>query len=250
MKKRIVLICGLFCFSFLMAQEFQGVATYQSFLKTDLKMNDSKMSDDIKNEITEQLRKQSQKEFSLVFTKEESIYKENKRLKKLTKPSNYSITIDIVESNEVLYKNLKTNRYIKATDIQDKLFLIKDTLKSQKWKLVNETKKIGNYNCYKATFKENYETATITEAGKIEHVTKEREVVAWYTPEIPTANGPKNYNGLPGLILEVKDGDYTLLCSKLVINPKEKIEIKIPKKGYERFNSGRKGQTVIFQSRG
>jgi GLPGLI family protein len=27
---------------------------------------------------------------------------------------------------------------------------------------------------------------------------------AWYTPQIPVSNGPRNYHGLPGLIMEVK----------------------------------------------
>jgi GLPGLI family protein len=33
------------------------------------------------------------------------------------------------------------------------------------------------------------------------------------------------------LILEVSDGKTVILCSKIVINPKEKKEIKAPKKG-------------------
>ena len=36
---------------------------------------------------------------------------------------------------------------------------------------------------------------------------------------------------MPGLILEVSDGKTVILCSKIVINPKEKREIKAPKKG-------------------
>ena len=39
------------------------------------------------------------------------------------------------------------------------------------------------------------------------------------------------YHGLPGLILEVTDGSQTLLCSKIVLNPKEKVKIEEPTKG-------------------
>ncbi|HEU4495991.1 MAG TPA: GLPGLI family protein, partial [Flavobacterium sp.] len=39
------------------------------------------------------------------------------------------------------------------------------------------------------------------------------------------------YWGLPGLILEANDGNTTILCSKIILNPKEKIEIKKPNKG-------------------
>jgi GLPGLI family protein len=39
--------------------------------------------------------------------------------------------------------------------------------------------------------------------------------------------------GLPGLILEVSAGDTTMLCSKVVMNPQEKIKIEAPEKGKE-----------------
>lgn len=55
-------------------------------------------------------------------------------------------------------------------------------------------------------------------------------MTAWYTPEIPVNQGPENYWGLPGLILEINDGTTTILCSKIVLNAKEKVEIKPSKK--------------------
>jgi predicted GIY-YIG superfamily endonuclease len=55
---------------------------------------------------------------------------------------------------------------------------------------------------------------------------KEISITAWYTPEIPINQGPENYWGLPGLILEVTDGKTVILCSKLVLNTKEKKETK------------------------
>ena len=60
---------------------------------------------------------------------------------------------------------------------------------------------------------------------------KMTQVEAWYTPQIPVKHGPSEYWGLPGLILEVSAGDTTLLCYEIVLNPKEKTEIKAPKKG-------------------
>jgi GLPGLI family protein len=60
---------------------------------------------------------------------------------------------------------------------------------------------------------------------------KEVVITAWYTPEIPINQGPENYWGLPGLILEVNDGRTTILCSKIVLNVKEKTIIKAPAKG-------------------
>ena len=60
---------------------------------------------------------------------------------------------------------------------------------------------------------------------------KEITVTAWYCPEIPVNQGPDEYWGLPGLIMEVNDGKTVIMCSKLVMNVKDKMEIKAPTGG-------------------
>ena len=131
-----------------------------------------------------------------------------------------------------------------------KEFLVKDTLAKLKWKMETETKKIGNYTCYKATAQQavsksdfrNFRRKSKDENNdkKEEKSTnfmdnlelpKEVTITAWYTPEIPINQGPENYWGLPGLILEVNNGKTTILCSKVVMNNKDKKEIKAPNKG-------------------
>ena len=59
------------------------------------------------------------------------------------------------------------------------------------------------------------------------------DVEAWYSPQIPVGHGPLEYWGLPGLILEVSAGNTTMLCTKIVMNPEEKLEITAPDKGKE-----------------
>ena len=56
-------------------------------------------------------------------------------------------------------------------------------------------------------------------------------VEAWYTLQIPIGHGPAEYWGLPGFILEVSAGTNTILCSEIIINPKDRIEIQAPNKG-------------------
>jgi GLPGLI family protein len=60
---------------------------------------------------------------------------------------------------------------------------------------------------------------------------KDVVVTAWYTPQIPVSQGPGDFWGLPGLILEINNGGMTVLCSKITLNPKDKVEIKRPTKG-------------------
>ena len=64
-------------------------------------------------------------------------------------------------------------------------------------------------------------------------VPKTIEVVAWYTPQVPINQGPDDYWGLPGLILEINADRTTILCTKIVMNPDEKEDIEKPKKGDE-----------------
>ena len=136
-----------------------------------------------------------------------------------------------------------------------KEFLVKDSLPKLNWKMESETRIIGGYNCFKATavravsqtdfrnFRPKKEEDKKAETTKKENkdkktnfmddfdLPKEITITAWYTPEIPVNQGPENYWGLPGLILEVNDGKTTILCSKVVLNSKEKAEIKAPTNG-------------------
>ena len=119
-----------------------------------------------------------------------------------------------------------------------KPFLIKDKTKKREWKLVNETKKIGDYTCYKATSSRevrNFQSVRVNGDEKDEKKPEIKKVTitAWYAPKIQVAHGPSEYWGLPGLILEVNDGRQVMICNKIILNPKEKLVLKEPKSGKE-----------------
>ncbi len=239
MKNTFITVLVFLFANSLLAQDFQGIATYKSHRKFDIKVDDNNQNSAMQKQLQEQLRKQFQKEYRLTFNKYESIYKQNEKLD-TPSPSSSGIQIRITGGSDIMYKNVKENRYTNKTEIYGKLFLIKDSLSSKNWELINETKNIGEYTCYKAIFKEEITSQTFNDKGEMEKVTKEIITTAWYTPQIPVNNGPESFNGLPGLILEINDGKLTLICSKIILNPKEKIEIKEPKKGkvvsQERFD--------------
>ena len=137
-------------------------------------------------------------------------------------------------NSDILYKNILEKRMANKTELMGKVFLIKDNLVAYDWELTGETKNIGNYTCYKAVYEieeEDIQINMIDGEVKEEKVIKKRTTVAWYTPDVPISNGPRDYGGLPGLILEVNDGDLTIVCSEIVLNPKEVKEIKEPIKG-------------------
>jgi GLPGLI family protein len=64
---------------------------------------------------------------------------------------------------------------------------------------------------------------------------EEREIVAWFTNDIPVAAGPSKYGTLPGMILkmDINDGNITFTATEIEVRLLEKGEIKEPKRGKE-----------------
>jgi GLPGLI family protein len=234
----LFLLCSTFS---LFAQDFQGVATYKTQRKLDLKIDSTQVGGgEMQKQIMDMLKKEFQKTFILTFDKNTSVYKEDEAL---APPSTGSRMIFISSDggSDVLFKDIKNQSITNQKETFGKQFIIKDRLKPIEWELHSDTKNIGNYTCYKATYTKEIEESMMTFSSSGEEqkeeeptaapVMKTITVTAWYTPQIPVSNGPESYQGLPGLILEVNDGDLTILCSKITINPKKAIEISEPKKG-------------------
>jgi len=242
MKQSVLLIITVLLSSTLLAQDFQGVATYKSHRKLDIKLDSTQVGSGMQEMLMAQLKKQFEKTYILTFNKEASLYKEDEQLD-APQPAGMQIVMVNTGGSDVLYKNTKEKRFTNQNESFSKLFLIKDSLQDFDWKLTGETKNIGEYTCYKATLKREREVIRTSfsfngnkSEEEDENETPEMEeyiTTAWYTTQIPVNNGPGNYYGLPGLILEVNNGRETLICSKIVLNPKKKIDIVEPKKGKE-----------------
>lgn len=259
MQKLIyTVVIAIASFLGLQAQEFQGMAVYESKtstseMKTRLEGNKN-MTPDMQKMIEERMKKMFEKTFILNFNKTASIYKEEEKLEASAQGGGFRMMSSFAGGGGTYYKNVKDKQYSNDKEFMGKEFMVKDSLTSLNWKMEAETRVIGGYTCYKATaikkpnatdFRnmrprkddaEKKEGAKPTEEKKTNfldavEVPKEIVVTAWYTPEIPVSQGPEGYWGLPGLILEVNDGRTTILCSKVVLNPKDKVEIKPIAKG-------------------
>jgi len=233
-------IMALFITGSVFAQDFSGRATYRTHQKSSFELDSTTIAANpgIQEQMEAQMRKMFQKTFTLDFSKSESMYKEEQELDAPKGPSaNGGVMVMVMDGNgssDILYKNISENRMANKTELMGKVFLIKDNLVAYDWELTGETKNIGIYTCYKAVYEreeESIEINMIDGEVKEEKVTKKRTIVAWYTPDVPVSNGPNNYGGLPGLILEVNDGDLTIVCSEIILNPKEIKEINEPTKG-------------------
>ena len=217
-----ILILFLLCSIAISAQEFQGIATYKTQRKLDIKLDSTKVGG-MQDEIMAMLKKQFEKTYLLTFNKEESSYKEDESLAPPSVGGNAVMIMSMGGSGE-LYKNIKTQRYAKQSDLFGKTFLVQDSIKTLSWNLQSDTKNIGTYTCFKATLER--EVVSDLDGSK-----EMQTVTAWYTPQIPVSNGPEEFQGLPGLILELSYDSQIILCSKISLNPSKQIVIKQPTNG-------------------
>src|SRR5690606_9012639 len=119
--------------------------------------------------------------------------------------------------DEYIKVNHVANKIEMIRDIRKKFFLVTDEI-NYSWQITNETKKIQNFTCYKATtsFREN-------------------TFEAWFTPEIPINAGPWKWYGLPGLIVEATDKDQSVIF-KLEKIEKLTEEIPFPSKSLTKIS--------------
>lgn len=233
MEKIIVTLAAMLISFFASAQDFKGIAVYESKTSiNDLKLEtNGQANPEMDRMLRERISKAMEKTYTLHFDKTASIWEEQAKLES-PGSSSAMFQMNFTGISGKYYKDLKNKSYLQESDVFGKEFLISDSLRKRDWVLVNETKKIGNYTCYKATYTIKAERNESTQANRLTMMPQEDvTVTAWYTPEIPISNGPGYYWGLPGLILEANDGHNTLLCSKITLNPKDKFTIKPPKKG-------------------
>ena len=241
------------------AQSFQGKAIYlfnNSYAQVD--WGKKKMSDAEVSMWKSKLSEGSRKTYQLNFTLQESSWAkvESLAVGGGGKGGDKAGWDDSQEN--LLYKNLANQSYKVETEAFDKLFLVNGDLELPAWEITGETKTIGDYQVQKAIYTREKQTMAF---GKEEPVMEKEIVEAWFTTQIPISSGPDYYWGLPGLILEIKNGNISYTCERVELNSSGDFSIEIPKKGqkvtaeeldkiveekteemYKRFNkSGKKG---------
>lgn len=107
----------------------------------------------------------------------------------LTK-SEEAANIGLSEKDMFFYKNMLDSTIYFQDNVFNKVFQVKDTLFKMTWKLTGISKLLIEYECYEAT----------TEF-------RGRTYSAYFTTDLNYSDGPWKFNGLPGLILEVKSDD-------------------------------------------
>lgn len=99
-------------------------------------------------------------------------------------------TISLGGKNNVnVYKSLQKHKLYSIESFDGKKwYKVVEVIPDLTWKILNESKHIGEFHCVKAT---------TTFRG--------RDYVAWFTDDIVISTGPWKFHGLPGLVVSLKD---------------------------------------------
>jgi len=179
------------------AQPNAGTVTYKYSIRMDFD------TDGEHAEIFENLNlPKEQKLFTeLLFTATESLYRAAAGVTETeysTESENVSMKFKMSVPQDEWYRNLETGKTVELREFMGRKFLIEEENELLAWKISGEQKKIQGYLCQKAELQDT-----------------SRTVVAWFTPEIPIPTGPREFRGLPGLILEVDIDDGKRVISAL-----------------------------------
>ncbi|MDX5448745.1 MAG: GLPGLI family protein [Bacteroidota bacterium] len=101
-------------------------------------------------------------------------------------------------------------------EIFNKIFIVNGQYLDRKWKITGKQGVVLGYPCIEATL--TMDTITI---------------LAWFTPRIPIGIGPREWRGLPGMILhmELDNGRHVITATKIEVDsPPSEADLQIPEK--------------------
>lgn len=227
--KNYILLIGFLAFCFAKAQTYE--ITYvqsmdQKYLKDSILEGKMKnLPDEFKKDFIKNMGKTE--EFVLIYSNGKSIFKVKEQPKKEEEQeeelnvgqSNTKFSFKFLRKamNAAMYKDHEKNQTIKQENILDKQFLISDSLHTLDWQITNKIKTFGDLKCRE-----------VTSSGF--RMMKKQKITACYTEDIPINEGPDDYYGLPGLVVDVQIGPINI-AMKEIKTIKEDTEINAPTEG-------------------
>lgn len=190
----------------------EGVITYEQKINLHRRMSNPEM----KNIVPEFQTVQTQ----LFFNETESLSKPLEEEDEEVESSGGGMVMRFRRPSAIIYRNFSTNQKLEQMEFMGKNYLLEGINKQMPWKVTGDMEKVAGYDCMKATLKDSLGM-------------QPRNIVAWFTSDIPMTAGPDRFGALPGMILkiDVNDGEVTYLATKIDARPLKKGEIEAPTKG-------------------
>lgn len=213
MKKQTKLILLFFISNIVFCQN--GKITY----KIAISLSTEKTAPDVKVMMDKIIKHSNSQKFELIFNKETSYFNIISKISDLKEEDQYiaNVSRSGFTSKSKIYTDKQTNSIF---EVMEDGIIIKSNINDVKWQITNDTKLIDTYNCYKALLPIEYLSRNGDKMTRI--------VTVWFAPSLPYGFGPKTYNGLPGLILELTDKQTTYIATSVKLTNQE-TKINLPK---------------------
>ncbi len=214
--KQIILLTILLCTAFLLNAQMSGKVSYTETIKMKFEMD---LPDGI--DLSGMIPESQSFNKELLFDQGKAIYRDSKTNENTDQEftsddGSLQIKFETTNEEDILFTDLKEKKSVHKRDLMGKAFLVEDIIKKTKWKLTGEKLKYLGYECQKA----------ISTDG-------EKEIIAWFTPQIPVQHGPSSFNQLPGMVLMITTADQSMeiKATEIVLGSEFSEDIKMPTKG-------------------
>ena len=257
---KLLLTLLVFATSFSSAQFSKATYTMKVSMNTDFTNNPN-----IPKNVAERIKKRMSEpqNYHLFFDQTQSLFQKEEKLDNPQAGRGGMFMRFGGEAGSITHTNLVSAKQTSQQELFGKKFLISKSMKKRKWNFTGESKQIGQYTAYEATYfyKKAPTSSSMFFSNRGTDKEKEAEVPekvpvtvsVWFTPDVPVSAGPASYFGLPGLVLMVQDHNKVLVCTELQMNAKDKIKLEAPKKGQpvtqEEFSEIRKKKTEEMRER-
>jgi GLPGLI family protein len=194
-----------------------GVITY-GIMPIQFQYGENLSKEDV-SEIKERITAAENQKFLLTFNTEKSKFVQNKTLEFEDNHQKFINGLSSISytTNYDFYTDITKNSIVLANGGT----LMEKNIDKEAWVVSNESKTIDKYLCYKATKNITY----LARDGK----DKQRIITAWFTPSIPFSFGPKEFCGLPGLILELQDRQTIFYAKIITLTDDKTVKIEFPR---------------------
>ena len=227
--KGLILIALFYCF-FTFAQNRVGKVNYEVKITLSSVIN-NKSSTEKALAFSNEISKASESiNLELIFNENESVFRNIKSVRPDNIPLVFYNIAKRLSCKGNYYTNLADKSLIQEISTGGKTYLVELSKSKEEviWNLTKESKKIGDFICYKAISEKKIRDNSHT-------------IIAWYAPNISVPYGPLEFGNLPGLILELHYGETIKYSAiKVITGHIEKIKfptrgIKISKEKYDKM---------------
>ena len=214
------------------AQQKEGKVVYERITKMQIQINDN-------DQLAQNLPQTRTDKFELLFGNNQSLWHiSDEQTPEDDNGGGGGVQIRMIGGgvDDISFYDLGKGTSIEQRDMFEKKFVINDSIRKMNWKLTGESKTVLGHNCQKATAQRiSIRMMMNMDNGKMERkeIPDTSVMTAWFTPDIPVAAGPAEFQGqLPGLILEMDISNGRQIYKAVEISPKADIAaIKEPRNG-------------------